>query len=187
MKEGLSSNDHFHSITSLLFASFAFDAAIVANFPFALFRFNPFQFDHDSGANWELGCHFHFNPPTFPQSTLKMQSNGSQSIDNCAVLNCLMLRICGCRCVSISFEATPRDQFWRGTNAPPFRPWNYPFRQSDTLLCTIILVFMTHLTAVCYGNWKWQNWPVMSVFRDGPLTQAFSDFGHLLNTGVMPM
>ena len=37
MKEGLSSDYHFHSISSLLFASFAFDAAIVANFPFALF------------------------------------------------------------------------------------------------------------------------------------------------------
>ena len=48
----------------------------------------------------------------------------------------------GCRCVSISFEATPPDQFWRGTTAPPFRPWNYPFRQNYTPLCTLIFALL---------------------------------------------
>ena len=62
---------------------------------------------------------------TFPFGTvLTNQSNESQLIPKCALVQfntepvCLSMRL---------------NQFWRDTNAPPPRPWNYIFQRTDTV------------------------------------------------------
>ena len=92
-----------------------------------------------------------------------------------------MFGICGCRCVSIGFEATPRDQICEGAQTPhPSDLEIALFQQNDTVLYAFIFVSMPNL-----------YWPVMvngvfrqTVFLDGPSIQAYSNFGNLLNTGV---
>ena len=68
MKERLSSDYHFHSITSVLFASFAFDAAIVANFPFGAFPFQSVPIR--SGFRCQLGARLPLSFQSTDLSTL---------------------------------------------------------------------------------------------------------------------